>query len=99
MCVLPGILEHLPRYGPLSPIRGLKFLVGCHAGVGRQEVGEGGGGEGERASGLPRVKDVNQVEAKVSLEPNHIRIAAMEHLDNAGIRKNAIQQVHAGAQR
>lgn len=72
VCVLPRIAEHLLRQRSNPPICELILLVGLHIAVETQEMREGERRELEHARSLTRVKEVHEVDAKVSLQPHHV---------------------------
>lgn len=53
-----------------------------------QQVGKAEAGVLQHAGGLPRVEHVDREEAEVPLQPQHVAVRAMQHLQNAGVGKD-----------
>jgi hypothetical protein len=73
-------------------------LVGLHAAVPPQEGPQGASLQAQLPAGALRVEDVAQEEARVALQPGHVRGPAVEDLENDGVGEERGQEVHAAAQ-
>lgn len=58
-----------------------------------EEIGEAVGGELEELGGLARVEHVDDVEAKVALQPEDIAVGTVEDLDDVGVGKDLVEDV------
>mmetsp|Transcript_38619 Transcript_38619/g.124906 ORF Transcript_38619/g.124906 Transcript_38619/m.124906 type:complete len:283 (-) Transcript_38619:339-1187(-) len=56
------------------------------------------GRELEHPCGLARVKDADEVEAKVSLQPEHVRVAPVHHLGDARVGEDVVERVERAPQ-
>mmetsp|Transcript_37442 Transcript_37442/g.121203 ORF Transcript_37442/g.121203 Transcript_37442/m.121203 type:complete len:286 (-) Transcript_37442:343-1200(-) len=56
------------------------------------------GRELEHPCRLARVKDADEVEAKVPLEPEHVRIAPVQHLGDARVGEDVVERVERAPQ-
>ena len=99
MGVLAGVVEHLVGDGPDAPVGELVLLVGLDAAVLLEEELEAEAAEVEDARGLAGVEAVDDVHAKVALEPEDVPVAAVEDLEDARVRERRVEQVHVRAQR
>ena len=83
--VFPGVLKHLLGEGALSPVSQLVLLVCQHSAVVLEEESQAEAWFLQDSRCLSRVKHIDNVEAKVFLEPLHIVVSSVQHLGFAGV--------------
>ena len=63
-----------------------------------QQMGEGERLELEDTSRLPSVEEAHEVESKIALQPEDVRISAMHQFGHARVRKALVQNVQRASQ-
>jgi hypothetical protein len=96
--VAARVVCHLRGQRPLAPVGQLEALVGLKVAVVLEEVGERVLGELEHAGALARVKEIHHVHAKVALQPLHVHVGAVQHLDDARVGEHLVEDAHVVAQ-
>lgn len=82
MCIHPGILQHLLTQRSLPPISQLILLINGHITVMMQQVGIRKLWIPEHSRCLVGVKQVNNVNVKISLKPFGVHLRAVHYFDN-----------------
>jgi len=84
---------HVSGDGPDSPVSELKALVCVHSAVVLEQVAEARRGQVEGPRGLARVEEAHKIQAQVALEPDHVRVRAVEHLGDGGVREGLVEHL------
>eukprot|EP00160_Parvularia_atlantis_P018645 Unigene7004_Nuclearia_a/m.21448 Unigene7004_Nuclearia_a/g.21448 ORF Unigene7004_Nuclearia_a/g.21448 Unigene7004_Nuclearia_a/m.21448 type:complete len:382 (+) Unigene7004_Nuclearia_a:90-1235(+) len=87
--VLARVPKHLLRQRPDAPVGQLVLLVGRHVRKLAQQVRQAKRRVLEHARGLARVEQVDDVDAKVALQPLHVAVGAVEDLDDCRVGEGA----------
>lgn len=85
------VLEHFAGEGPLGPVGELEGFVGVLLAVFGEEVLVAALGELELFGGVEGVEEVEDVEAEVALEPEHVALGSVEHFGDFGVGQDYVE--------
>ena len=91
--VAPGIVEHLFGKRTDPPVGQLVAFVGVKVAVSGHEVVQAVAGEHEHVGGMVGVEQVDEVQAEVALEPEHVVVGTVKHFDLVRMGEGGVEQL------
>ena len=91
------------KFGKIQQPHRLEWTAANEPPLSKKKPPQGQEGKKEKkereAADLARVKAVDEVKAKVALQPDHVRVGSMNHLENGRVRKARVQPPQLAPQR